>query len=267
MVKLQRREGAAAVAREGAEPVGVALAVAGIGRCVTGSSALGRRLLPGVSPQVAWSVERAVNDWLVTRRRSRADQVTWALSTYADTAPTIGAALAYGVALQARASARAGEASRPGDAPRALPVGLQPIAAAALETAVFMSAAALVGRARPDVLWLDRPAPTSSFPSGHTAASTAVHVTVARLAWGRRQPGESARVSAARAAVAYGIPAAVGFSRVYRGMHHPSDVIVGWALGAWAAHTVARWHAALRRREQGAAAGAEGVACVAGAAC
>ena len=42
---------------------------------------------------------------------------------------------------------------------------------------------------------------------------------------------------------------------------------LGWALGAWAAHTVARWHAALRRREQGAAAGAEGVACVAGAAC
>ncbi len=230
MLTLDRGDRAATVAREVAEPVVVALVVAGIGRFVTGSNGLGARLLPGVTPEVAWSVERAVNSWLVARRRRGSDRVTWALSTYADTAPTMGAALAYGVVLQVRRVA-----------PGSIPSGLQPIAAAALETVVFMSAAALVGRARPDVIWLDRPAPTSSFPSGHTAASTAVHRTVARLAWGRWRPGEGARVSLARAGVAYGIPAAVGFSRVYRGMHHPSDVIVGWALGAWAAHTVARW--------------------------
>lgn len=89
---------------------------------------------------------------------------------------------------------------------------------------------ALTARPRPHLTaWLDSPV-TLSFPSGHAANSTVVYGALAIIAW--RLFGPRAGVPAALAAAV--LCAAIGVSRVYLGVHWPSDVAAGWALGgAW----------------------------------
>ncbi len=173
-------------------------------------------------PMGGFTREASVNRWLVRQRTPVGDRLSWAVSTYSDTVPTI--MLACEVAMLRRRRGR--------DAVHAA----LPVAAIALETAVFMSAAAMVGRARPDVARLDRPAPTSSFPSGHTGASTALHLVLADGLAGSGRRGARPAASLVRLLV----PAAVGWSRLYRGMHHPTDVAVGLLAGAWAGRAVRR---------------------------
>jgi undecaprenyl-diphosphatase len=99
-----------------------------------------------------------------------------------------------------------------------------------LELTVFLVTTFLVHRPRPSVVELDASPPTSSFPSGHTAAAVALYGAIAVLGYARtrRRAWWSLLL----------IPAAVGAARLYRGMHHPSDVAAGVLLGAlcvWAA--------------------------------
>lgn len=77
----------------------------------------------------------------------------------------------------------------------------------------------------PVIRHLSRQPITSSFPSGHSASAAAFATGVAL---------ESRGLGAAVAPVA----ASVAFSRVYTGVHYPSDVLVGAALGVGAAYAV-----------------------------
>jgi undecaprenyl-diphosphatase len=89
------------------------------------------------------------------------------------------------------------------------------------ETLLFLLASALLDRARPPIPHLDAAPPTSSFPSGHTAASVALWVGLA-LGLGRTSPGHRLRYLVWALAVV--LPLAVLASRLYRGMHWPTDV-------------------------------------------
>ena len=95
------------------------------------------------------------------------------------------------------------------------------------ELLIFLAVTATVHRPRPPVQRLDVSPPTSSFPSGHTAAAVAVYGCLAVLLlwlYGRRPS------TLAWACLLFAVPVVVGLSRLYRGMHYPSDVIVG-AIG------------------------------------
>jgi membrane-associated phospholipid phosphatase len=103
------------------------------------------------------------------------------------------------------------------------------------EVSIFASTTLAVDRARPLVPHLDEAPPTSSFPSGHTAASVALYgglaIVVLTVA-ARRWPGLLVGV------LAVAMPVAVGLSRIYRGMHFPTDVISGALLALiWLAVT------------------------------
>ena len=101
------------------------------------------------------------------------------------------------------------------------------VAGLLLEVSTFATVAAIVGRERPPVEQLDG-APTDSFPSGHIAASVVFYGGLAIVIFwhtGRR----GARAVAA--AIAVVVPAGVIASRLYLGMHYPSDALAGVLLG------------------------------------
>lgn len=89
------------------------------------------------------------------------------------------------------------------------------------ELAAFLAAAAVVKRPRPYVHHLDHHLPTSAYPSGHVAATTCLYVAIAILVMGHTR-GWWRWLFVALAIV---MPVAIALSRMYRGEHHPTDVL------------------------------------------
>jgi undecaprenyl-diphosphatase len=92
-------------------------------------------------------------------------------------------------------------------------------------------------RARPQVFPWGTDAFTSSFPSGHAMSAAVVYGTVAYLA-ARLQRTRLAR--AATIAIALALIVLISLSRIYLGVHYPSDTLAGIVVGfAWAAFCMA----------------------------
>jgi undecaprenyl-diphosphatase len=102
------------------------------------------------------------------------------------------------------------------------------VTAIAVEAATYRVATFAIDRQRPHVPRLDDLPVNDSFYSGHTAASVAVYCGIALLltSWLRRT---GARVAVWIVAIA--IPLLVALARMYRGMHHPTDVTAGLLVG------------------------------------
>ena len=95
------------------------------------------------------------------------------------------------------------------------------------EVLIFLVSSAVVGRNRPRVDHLDAVLPpTSSFPSGHTAAALCLYGALAALVL----RGTRARWRWAVLGAAVVVVAAVAFARLYRGAHHPVDVLASVAF-------------------------------------
>lgn len=96
-------------------------------------------------------------------------------------------------------------------------------------------------RPRPDLVSHEAYVQTASFPSGHSMMAAVTYLTLAVML-ARATP--SRRLKAYYVAVAALLTVAVGVSRVYLGVHWPSDVLAGWMVGAaWAllCYAVADW--------------------------
>ncbi len=111
----------------------------------------------------------------------------------------------------------------------------------ALAVLVFTASGSLVGelaklgfaRPRPDLVPHGVDVLSLSFPSAHALQASVVYLTLGALL-AASQPRR--RVKAYVLGVAVLLALMVGASRVYLGVHWPSDVLAGWALGtAWAA--------------------------------
>ena len=87
-------------------------------------------------------------------------------------------------------------------------------------------------RARPELTPHLAAAANSSFPSGHAMVSAAVYFTIAiMLGQAHRRAGVRAYLMAIATILVF----LIGCSRVFLGVHWPSDVLVGWSMGAvWA---------------------------------
>lgn len=109
--------------------------------------------------------------------------------------------------------------------------------------AMFMAAAVVGGILISNLLKMafDRPRPeldhaarvfTPSFPSGHAMLSAVTFLTLGALL---TRANVDWRVKLYFLAVAVLLTLIVGLSRIYLGVHYPSDVIAGWCVGsAWA---------------------------------
>lgn len=100
--------------------------------------------------------------------------------------------------------------------------------ALALEVSSFVVTTLFVARDRPEVKQLDASPPTSSFPSGHTAAAVALYVTIAIIVMWNTNSRTLRVLGWLLPVVAVPVVAA---SRLYRGMHHPTDLMAGLIVG------------------------------------
>ena len=108
--------------------------------------------------------------------------------------------------------------------------GLTPISVggAALVMSAFKE---IFERPRPDVVPHLVEVSSASFPSGHSMVSTAAYLTLAVLI----AETSERRVGVYVVAVAALLCVLIGLSRVYLGVHWPTDVLAGWCAGAaWA---------------------------------
>lgn len=155
--------------------------------------------------------ELGVNRWFVDHRTSFGNDWTGWASRIAD---TIGILVALAVVVTVLLLRRRGWSA------------LQLALALALEVLTFITVNTVVGRPRPEVERLGSLPSTSSFPSGHTSAMIAIYGSLAIMIGGR---------SRLRTAVCWVLAilatVAVAYARVYRGMHHLSDVTAGALMG------------------------------------
>jgi undecaprenyl-diphosphatase len=88
------------------------------------------------------------------------------------------------------------------------------------------------GRARPDVVNPLARVFTTSFPSGHATLSAITYLTIGAVL-ARSQP--SSTISIYVMSLAAFLTMIIGVSRIYLGVHYPTDVLGGWCIGtAWA---------------------------------
>lgn len=164
-----------------------------------------------------WRFEDAVNAALQAGRTPLLDEATRIASTIGNAPSNIGACLVFMALVYWRT--------------RRWWVALIPGLALSIEAIVHAVTSTLVNRDRPAVDHLDVAQPTASFPSGHTGATLAQVLILLFLAH---------RLSSAAARWALGILTlgfigVLGYSRLYLGMHHVSDVVVGVMNGLVAA--------------------------------
>ena len=88
---------------------------------------------------------------------------------------------------------------------------------------------AVIHRPRPDLVPQHDIIYSTSFPSGHAMMAPAVYLTLAAIV-AAGHPNIAIKRMLLIGAV--GLVLVIGVSRVYLGVHWPSDVLAGWTLGA-----------------------------------
>jgi undecaprenyl-diphosphatase len=158
--------------------------------------------------------DQAVPRWFAEHRTPTLDRLSEAASLIGATPTVIGMAVVLIVAILATV--------------RMWRPALFLAVTMAGEVLVFLAVVAIVDRPRPDVPRLDGQLPTSSYPSGHLAATLCLYVSVAILVlMSTRRWWRWLVVAAAVLA-----PLAVAWGRLYRGMHHPTDLLGSVVLAA-----------------------------------
>jgi undecaprenyl-diphosphatase len=102
------------------------------------------------------------------------------------------------------------------------------VVATVVEAATYEGTVLVLNRPRPPVPRLEDLGGGASFPSGHTAAAVVVYVGIAVLVFRYTGNRLARRTTGVIAVLA---PLAVALSRVYRGMHHPTDALGGALMG------------------------------------
>ena len=219
MDRNHRQDGRDLLIRTVAPGTALFALVVGVGLALTGP-------LVGLSHS-----EESINKYLADHRTTRWNAITLVWSHIGNTGIVVGVCIAVAALVLWRT--------------RDWRLAAVPLIAISLQLVIFLLAAHLVGRTRPPVAKLDPAPPTSSYPSGHVGATTALYVGFALLATRIRR----AWLRWATIAVCLAVPLLVSFARLYRGMHHISDVAAAMLNGLTCALLAYNWY---RHRKQAA---------------
>jgi undecaprenyl-diphosphatase len=85
---------------------------------------------------------------------------------------------------------------------------------------------------------LDASPPTGSYPSGHTGASTGLYLSFALLALAIHRSW----LRVLTIIVCLCLPLLVAYARLYRGMHHPTDIAAAFLNGTVCALLAYAWY-------------------------
>ncbi|MCU7727296.1 phosphatase PAP2 family protein [Actinoplanes sp. KI2] len=184
--------------------VALQLGMIGLGLLIT-------KVLAGVWP---FTVEDGVNRYFAAHRTDSRNAVTEFFSLVGSTPVIIGVTFVAALVLL-----------------RTLHSWREPIflcAAVSAQAIVFFFTTLVIDRQRPRVHHLDASPPTSSFPSGHTSAAFALYAGLALILAGLVRRTWAKWLCWLLVLV----PVCVATSRLYRGMHHPSDVTASFLNGA-----------------------------------
>ncbi len=119
-----------------------------------------------------------------------------------------------------------------------------PLVSISVQATIFLFATMAVGRQRPPAIPMDASPPTSSYPSGHTGAATALYFSLLLMAATRIERDGLRRLAVGVCAV---LPVLVALARLYRGAHHISDVVAGMLNGIVCALLAYHWWKATHR--------------------
>ncbi len=205
----------------------IVLPVAGILVLMIGIGLLLTHVLPHTWP---FTVEDGVNRYLESHRTGTGVRVSEFLSGIGNTSSVVAVTALLAAVL--RLTLRRWR--------EAIFLCLSVIA----QAVVFFFTTLAIDRPRPDVHRLDPSPPTSSFPSGHTSASFALYVGLAVVLVSLARP----RRLKALCWLLVLFPLAVATARMYRGMHHPSDVLSAFLNASLC--LVVMTHAVLGSRER-----------------
>lgn len=84
-------------------------------------------------------------------------------------------------------------------------------------------------RARPEFVATGVPIDSFSFPSGHAMLSAITYLTLGALL---ARSEQNAAYKGYVVGIAIAITLLIGLSRLYLGVHYPTDVLAGWSIGA-----------------------------------
>jgi undecaprenyl-diphosphatase len=196
-------------------PVVAGLIVAIIGWLVVTASiiAIGLLLVHVLLHGALGSWDESVVRTLAGDRTGTLTDASWVGSGLAETVTVVVAGLALTAFLMVK---------------RAWPaVGLV-VLSLVMEITAYLAVSNIVHRQRPFVVQLERRRQGASFPSGHTAAAVVLYVLIAVIVTMYVTNPRARRIAWAAVVV---VPIIVGFCRIYRGMHHPTDAVAGVLMG------------------------------------
>jgi membrane-associated phospholipid phosphatase len=181
--------------------------------------------------------DNGVNRWFADGRTHLETQLSWVGSHVAEAVTVIALGVIVTTILLVR---------------RRIPAAVFVVVAILVEGLTYLGTTMVIDRHRPPVVRLDPYLGSGhSYPSGHVAAAVAIYGAIAIVVCAYVRSPAARRAAVVVAIVA---PIAVAIARVYRGMHHPLDVIAGALMGSgcllvalFVARTVA---AALEHRHQ-----------------
>lgn len=87
---------------------------------------------------------------------------------------------------------------------------------------------AFFGRERPDIVPHLSEVSSASYPSGHSMISSIIYLTLGVML---ARSVKSRRLRVYFVATALGLSLLIGLSRIFLGVHYPTDVVAGWAAG------------------------------------